>query len=142
MTRHIRFKNTLCLALALSLLGTWPSSTVSGAGEYQEPVSEDSVRREGESSSEEATEPTPSAKQEDIKEPQNSKHVELLKDIGQVALSVAAVPVFAAAQMLMFGVVVVYGTVYGVYYCCKEVGKRAKERLAPSKNKGDSHEND
>lgn len=142
MIKHIRLKNTLCLALILSLLGSWPSINTSGAEECQQSVSERTLWAAVELPSEETPEAIPSATQEETKQPQNSKTKELLKDVGQVALVIAALPVLAAAYMVADGVAVAYGAGYGTYYCCREVWKRAKERVAPGQNNGGSREND
>jgi hypothetical protein len=148
MMTPIRLKNTLCLVLTLSLVGGWPSITTCGAEESEQPSSECILWAAGESPSEaeppseETPEAIPSATQEETRQPQNSKTTELLKDVGQVALVIAALPVLAAAYVVAEGIAVVYGTASGTYYCCREVWKRAKERLAPGQNKGDSYEND
>ena len=128
--------------MALSLVGIWPLLNTSGAEEYQEPISERTLWAAEELPLEETPEATPPASQEETGQPQNSKTTELLKDVGQTILVIAALPVLAAAYMVADGVAVVYGTAYGTYYCCMEVWKRAKERLAPGQNKGDSYEND
>jgi hypothetical protein len=142
MTKRKRLKNILCLALALSLLGGWRSLTTCGAEEEQQPITERTLWAAEELPPEETPAATPPASQQETGQPQNSKTTELLKDVGQVALVIAALPVLAAAYVVADGIAVVYGTAYGTYYCCREVWKRAKERLAPGQNKGDSYEND
>ena len=132
-----QLKKTLCLVLTLSLVGGWFHLNSSGAEEYQQPTSEPTIRSEMESSPEEISGLSAPANQEETKELKKTNHKELLKNVGLFVFCVAALPVAYVATYAAAAVII---TVYGPYYCGREIGKLVKKTFAQRKNKGASHE--
>ena len=137
--KNKQFKNMLCLALTLSLVAGWIHINTSGAEEYQQPISEHTIRSEMELPPEEISGLSVPANQDETRELQKTKHKELLKNVGTFTLAVAALPVAVAAY---YGVALTAGVIYGAYYCGREIGKKVKETLAPGKSKGGSQKKD
>jgi hypothetical protein len=137
--KNKQFKNTLCLALTLSLVAGWFHMNTSGAEEYQQPISEHTIRSEMELPPGEISGLSVPANQEEAKELQKTKHKEVLKNVGTFILALAALPVAVAAY---YGVAMTAGVIYVTYQCGNEIGKKVKGTFAPGKNKGGSQEKD
>jgi hypothetical protein len=139
MMKNKQFKNTLCLALALSLVAGWFNINTSGAEEYQQPISEHAIRSEMELPPGEISGLSVPANQDETKELQKTKHKELLKKVGTFILALAALPVAVVAY---YGVALTAGTICITYEFGREIEKTVKETFAPGKSKGGSQEKD
>ncbi len=139
MMKSKQLKNTLCLALAFSLVAGWFHLNTSGAEEYQQPISEPTIRSEMELPREEISGSSVPANQDETKELPKTKHKEVLKNVGTFILAVSALPVAVAAY---YGVALTAGVIYEAYYCGKEIEKTAKETFALGKSKEGSQEKD
>lgn len=139
MMKNKQFKNTLCLALTLSLVAGWFHINTSGAEEYQQAISEHTIRSERELPPEEISGLSVPANQDESKELQKTKHKEVLKNVGTFILAVAALPAAVAAY---YGVALTAAVIYGAYFCGREIEKTVKKTFAPGKSKGGSQEKD